>query len=61
MKNDLEMLAKKGEVTVIDHPKGKTMVAVKSPNGSVVTLTGGKKEQLVVELLAIIEAWPDIS
>jgi hypothetical protein len=58
MSDHLKALARKGVVTVVEHDGGKTIVAIQS-GGNVVTLEGGRKEQLLAELCQIVRNWPD--
>jgi hypothetical protein len=58
MKDYMRILARKGEVTIVEHVGGKTMVALRAA-GNVVTLEGGQKDQLVAELCQICKNWPD--
>jgi hypothetical protein len=60
MKDHLEMLSRKGTVTVVEHG-GKAIVAVQHPNGGIVTLEGGTKAQLLAELCRMVAKWPDVS
>jgi hypothetical protein len=58
MKNYLEILARKGDVTIVEHAGGKTIIAVEAC-GNVMTLEGGQKDQLLAEMCAIFKNWPD--
>ena len=58
MSDHLKALARKGVVTVVERAGGKAIVAIQS-GGNVVTLEGGRKEQLIAELCQIVKNWPD--
>ena len=58
MKDYLQALARKGEVTIVEHIGGKPIVALKTPAG-VVSLQGGTKEQLIAELAQMVRNYPD--
>lgn len=53
-------LAKKGDVTVVEHVGGKTTVAIQACGG-VLTLEGktAGKNKLLAELFQMVEHWPD--
>ena len=57
----MKMLARKGEVTVVEHTGKKTTVALQPFSGAgVVTLQGWTtKDQLLAELYHMCENWPD--
>ena len=55
----MKILARKGEVTIVEHVGRKTIVALKTAAG-VVTLTGGTKDQLVAELCQMCQNYPDM-
>ena len=58
MTDHLKALARKGEVTILEHVGGKTIVALKTPAG-VVSLEGGTKDQLIAELSKMCQNYPD--
>jgi hypothetical protein len=58
MKDYMKALARKGEVTIVEHVGGKTIVAIKTSAG-VASLTGGTKDQLLAELCQMFQDWPD--
>jgi hypothetical protein len=39
--DDMRALTRKGEVTILEHVGGKTIVAVRAASGSILTLEGG--------------------
>jgi hypothetical protein len=49
-KDYMEMLAKKGELTIIERPRGRTALAI-SADGNILTLENGRKDELLAELL----------
>lgn len=55
----MRALTRKGEVTILEHVGGKTIVAVRAASGSILTLEGGEKERLIAELCQICKNWPD--
>lgn len=57
--DDMRALTRKGEVTILEHVGGKTIVAVRAASGSILTLEGGEKERLIAELCQICKNWPD--
>jgi hypothetical protein len=57
--NCLTILARKGEVTVLEHVGGKTIVAIQA-YGGVLTLEGGTKDKLIEELCQMCKHWPDV-
>lgn len=59
MNETLKALARKGEVTVVEHGR-KVIVAVKAPAG-VLTLEGGTRDRLIAELYQMIRNWPDVN
>ena len=59
MKNYMEILSRKGEVTVVEHTGGKTIVAIEA-YGGVLTLEGTSAEQLLSELCRMTENWADV-
>ena len=59
MENHLETLARKGTVTVVERAGGKATVAVEISDGTIVTLQGGTKAQLLAELCQICKNLPD--
>lgn len=60
MKNYLKALARKGEVTIVEHTGGKTIIALKTPTGGVISLEAwATKDQLIVELSKVCEDYPD--
>jgi hypothetical protein len=52
-------LARKGNVTVVEHEGGKTTVAIQAGH-SVLTLENGPKDKLIAELCSIVRNWPDM-
>jgi hypothetical protein len=52
-------LSKKGELTILEHTAGKPIIALKADGGSVLTLRGGRIDELLTELLHICRNWPD--
>ncbi len=60
MTDYMKMLARKGEVTVVEHIGGKTIVALQTPAG-ILTLEGGAKDQLLAELCQMCRNYPDQS
>ena len=61
MKDYLKILARKGEVTVVEHVGGKTMVALQPFSGAGVVVLQGltTKDQLLAEICQICRNWPD--
>lgn len=53
----MRALTRKGEVTILEHVGGKTIV--RAASGSILTLEGGEKERLIAELCQICKNWPD--
>ena len=58
VKDYMKALARKGEVTIVEHAGGKTIVALRTSAG-IVTLTGGTKDQLIAELSKMCQNYPD--
>ena len=58
--DSLKILARKGDVTILERIGGKTMISVQA-SGNVMTLEGGQKDQLLAELCHIFKDWPDAS
>ena len=56
-KDYMKILARKGEVTIVEHVGRKTIVALKTAAG-VVTLTGGTKDQHLAELCKMSQNYP---
>jgi hypothetical protein len=54
----MKALAKKGEVTIVEHVGGKTTVVLQTSRG-VISLEGGTKDQLITELLRVCRNYPD--
>ena len=61
-KDYMKALAKKGEVTIVEHVDGKTMVALQSFSGAGVVVLQGwtTKDQLVAELCQMCQDYPDM-
>ena len=57
MTDHMKALARKGEVTIVEHG-GKTIIALKTSAG-VVSLEGGTKDQLIAELSKMCQNYPD--
>ena len=55
----IQALARKGEVVIREGRDGKTFVGLRTAAG-VVNLSGGHKEQLLVELALMVRNYPDI-
>jgi hypothetical protein len=59
-KDYMKILARKGEVTILEHVGGKTIVAIRA-SGNVATLKGAAgADQLLAELCQICKNWPDM-
>jgi len=59
MKEPIELLARKGSVTVVEHTGGKTIVAIELSCGNILTLEGADKDTLIAELRQMVKNWPD--
>jgi hypothetical protein len=58
MTDHMKALARKGEITVVEHVGGRTIVVLKTSAG-VISLEGGTKDQLIAELLRVCRNYPD--
>ena len=60
MTDHMKALARKGEVTIVEHAGKKTTVALRTHAGGVVTLQGWTTaNQLIMELSQMCEDYPD--
>jgi len=56
----MKALARKGEVTILEHVGGKTMVKLQTSSGNVAVLEGATSaDQLLAELCQMFQDWPD--